>query len=305
MVANATTRSVRRGGGEPATTTPVVHDQGDLLEIQREYQGLEVLDVPLEGVVVVLGLVRKPTSNVIRDHAAEAVAKRLDEIAVVERPGRVAMHHDQRPTLALVDIVQAQPLGEVDVGCGSVHESRPGARAGSSRPLRGLLPGAEPARRPENPLGPHLAMRACVDGVVFRDLRRAAARFSHTIVRRAGIAAGNARVAEGLRCHGHERNRAHRRLQQLQTQPSPRRRNTRRRAGRVPADARGHALNDTMQRLSRTSQIIAMLARYRGAGILTGLDLGDTQEEEAGYDRAPYHGTMRYHGTLHSPVLTI
>ncbi|TYT27396.1 AarF/ABC1/UbiB kinase family protein [Luteimonas viscosa] len=35
-----------------------------------------------------------------------------------------------------------------------------------------------------------------------------------------------------------------------------------------------------MQRLSRTSQIIAMLARYRGAGILTGLDLGDTQEEE-------------------------
>ncbi|WP_202845251.1 ABC1 kinase family protein [Luteimonas saliphila] len=35
-----------------------------------------------------------------------------------------------------------------------------------------------------------------------------------------------------------------------------------------------------MQRISRTSQIIAMLARYRSSGILTGLDLGDTQEED-------------------------
>ncbi|HLT44388.1 MAG TPA: AarF/UbiB family protein [Luteimonas sp.] len=35
-----------------------------------------------------------------------------------------------------------------------------------------------------------------------------------------------------------------------------------------------------MQRLSRTSQVIAMLARYRRAGILTGLDLGDVHEED-------------------------
>src|SRR5690606_22104039 len=39
--------------------------------------------------------------------------------------------------------------------------------------------------------------------------------------------------------------------------------------------------NDTMQRLTRTSQIIAMFARYRRAGIMTGLDLGDTHEEDA------------------------
>ena len=36
-----------------------------------------------------------------------------------------------------------------------------------------------------------------------------------------------------------------------------------------------------MQRLSRTSQIIAMFARYRRAGIMTGLDLGDARDEEA------------------------
>lgn len=35
-----------------------------------------------------------------------------------------------------------------------------------------------------------------------------------------------------------------------------------------------------MQRLSRTSQVIAMFARYRRAGILTGFDLGDAPEED-------------------------
>ena len=39
-------------------------------------------------------------------------------------------------------------------------------------------------------------------------------------------------------------------------------------------------VNDTMQRLSRTSQVIAMFARYRRSGILTGLDLGEAHEEE-------------------------
>ncbi|MDH5832096.1 AarF/UbiB family protein [Luteimonas sp. M1R5S18] len=40
-------------------------------------------------------------------------------------------------------------------------------------------------------------------------------------------------------------------------------------------------MSETMQRLSRTSQVIAMLARYRRAGILTGLDLGDVHEDDA------------------------
>jgi len=34
-----------------------------------------------------------------------------------------------------------------------------------------------------------------------------------------------------------------------------------------------------MQRLSRTSQVVAMLARYRRAGILTGFDLGEAEED--------------------------
>lgn len=40
-------------------------------------------------------------------------------------------------------------------------------------------------------------------------------------------------------------------------------------------------MSDTVQRLSRTSQVVAMLARYRKAGILTGFDLGDAQEADA------------------------
>ena len=39
-------------------------------------------------------------------------------------------------------------------------------------------------------------------------------------------------------------------------------------------------MNDTIQRLSRTSQIIAMFARYRRAGIMTGFDLGEMREDE-------------------------
>src|SRR5690606_32181002 len=52
-------------------------------------------------------------------------------------------------------------------------------------------------------------------------------------------------------------------------------------AGCAPATPfRETILSETMQRLSRTSQVIAMLARYRRAGILTGLDLGDVHEED-------------------------
>jgi ubiquinone biosynthesis protein len=40
-------------------------------------------------------------------------------------------------------------------------------------------------------------------------------------------------------------------------------------------------VNDTLQQLSRASQVVAMLARYRKAGILAGLDLGDAVEPEA------------------------
>jgi ubiquinone biosynthesis protein len=41
-------------------------------------------------------------------------------------------------------------------------------------------------------------------------------------------------------------------------------------------------MSDTVQRLSRTAQVIAMLARYRKAGIMTGLDLGDAPVDDAG-----------------------
>src|SRR5690606_32091716 len=51
-------------------------------------------------------------------------------------------------------------------------------------------------------------------------------------------------------------------------------------AGRRPGDpSGGTTLSETMQRLSRTSQVVAMLARYRRAGILTGFDLGEAEED--------------------------
>src|SRR5690606_29295069 len=51
-------------------------------------------------------------------------------------------------------------------------------------------------------------------------------------------------------------------------------------AGRRHGDpSGGTTLSETMQRLSRTSQVVAMLARYRRAGILTGFDLGEAEED--------------------------
>src|SRR5690606_31440181 len=50
-----------------------------------------------------------------------------------------------------------------------------------------------------------------------------------------------------------------------------------RRAG--PGPTGDATLSETMQRLSRTSQVIAMLARYSSAGILTGFDLGEAEED--------------------------
>ncbi|TDK26073.1 AarF/ABC1/UbiB kinase family protein [Luteimonas aestuarii] len=41
-------------------------------------------------------------------------------------------------------------------------------------------------------------------------------------------------------------------------------------------------MSDTVQRLSRTAQVIAMLARYRKAGIMSGLDLGEAPDDDGG-----------------------
>lgn len=43
-------------------------------------------------------------------------------------------------------------------------------------------------------------------------------------------------------------------------------------------------MSETLQRLSRTAQVVAMLARYRKSGILTGLDLGDAPDDDGADD---------------------
>lgn len=43
-------------------------------------------------------------------------------------------------------------------------------------------------------------------------------------------------------------------------------------------------MSETLQRLSRTTQVVAMLARYRKSGILTGLDLGDAPDDDGADD---------------------
>src|SRR5690606_10514080 len=96
-----------------------------------------------------------------------------------------------------------------------------------------------------------------------------------------GIAVVNVHLAEGLRCHVAT-------VKEALPVCNGCRHNRHRSAGILPDALAGCRrtvkgrpyVNDTMQRLSRTSQIIAMFARYRRAGIMTGLDLGDARDEE-------------------------
>src|SRR5690606_27565917 len=114
-----------------------------------------------------------------------------------------------------------------------------------------------------------------------KGLRLVEARIARTVARRIRI---GVRIAvrggdAGGQCgHAGEANPPRTALQQLQTKPSPPHADT----PWLPGEAEGNmGVNDTVQQLSRASQVVAMLARYRKAGILAGLDLGDAVEPEA------------------------
>src|SRR5271165_2042197 len=53
---------------------------------------------------------REPETWVVDCHTTEPVAQRSDHVAVDERPGRVAMQHEQRRTRPLIDVVDRVPV---------------------------------------------------------------------------------------------------------------------------------------------------------------------------------------------------
>ena len=59
-----------------------------------------------ERVVVILRLVGQPAADVIDGDAAIAVAQAEDQVPPIERPGRVAVHEQQRLAGPFVDVVQ-------------------------------------------------------------------------------------------------------------------------------------------------------------------------------------------------------
>jgi hypothetical protein len=107
--------SFRAAARDPATDhpAPVVHHQRDVLgqsePIEQVFQVVrpagEIVRITRRG-----GFVGQSAANMVgRDHAM-GVAKRADDIAIIEGPGGVAMHADDRIAAAFVHVMHAQPV---------------------------------------------------------------------------------------------------------------------------------------------------------------------------------------------------
>ncbi len=99
--------------GHADHSAPIVQHQRDVAaHVQAAEQGSQVVDPASQGEIIMrrVGLVGQSAADVIGHDAAEAVAQCGNQIAIVKRPGGIAMKHDDGVALALVEIVQAQAV---------------------------------------------------------------------------------------------------------------------------------------------------------------------------------------------------
>ena len=66
-------------------------------------QHCQVINVLRECVVVFLRLVGQSATHMIGHHAPELASQTLDQVAVIKRPGRIAVEHEQGFALPFVD----------------------------------------------------------------------------------------------------------------------------------------------------------------------------------------------------------
>ena len=116
---NRANRSRRRHGRPHANrAAPVVGDQRNILKVER-FDELPQIGHPLPepvGIIPRARLVRQPAADVIDGHHPIAAAKRPNKLPPVERPGGVAMDHEQHRPRPLIHIVAAMPAKRYLVG---------------------------------------------------------------------------------------------------------------------------------------------------------------------------------------------
>ncbi len=103
------------GLGDAQTETdraaPVLHDDGQVLEIELTHEPLDRFVVPVVRVPVAVGrLVGASEAEVVRRDASRDTCERRDHLSIQERPGRLAVQEQDRITAALVDVVHAQSV---------------------------------------------------------------------------------------------------------------------------------------------------------------------------------------------------
>ena len=106
--------AIRHGGGGPHADrpAPIVGNERHVTQIERLDQRPHIVNPACqgEGVFMLARLVGQSTPNVVRNDNPIAGEKRLDQFAKEERPGRVAVRHQEDGALALVEIVVSKPF---------------------------------------------------------------------------------------------------------------------------------------------------------------------------------------------------
>lgn len=92
-----------------------------IVQVKRLNKRADIFDMTLEAIVEVLRFVAESTPNVINGNGtktAHRLAKRTDQVPIVERPRRVAVHHDDRSTgrITFINVVQSMVANLVEVG---------------------------------------------------------------------------------------------------------------------------------------------------------------------------------------------
>ncbi len=95
----------------PAETdhaTPIVNHEVDVVEPEVIHEAREITDAAAQGVFVgiVARLVREPTAHVVRNDDAVFIPQISNQVAVVKRPGRVAVHRHDGVAFPLIQIVK-------------------------------------------------------------------------------------------------------------------------------------------------------------------------------------------------------
>ena len=96
---------------------PIVDNQIDFVDAKLAYQLAKVRDMVFEPVRVFLRLVRQPTADMVGNDHAMGGAQGGDQAAIIERPGRVAMDHQNNAATAFIDIINCATRNREPVLC--------------------------------------------------------------------------------------------------------------------------------------------------------------------------------------------